>query len=331
MSSVRQPQESRLSGAALWPMAVAALPYSSASTREPRAAHPLELVNLRPLMELTQGNPEVVVALLDGPVLATHPDLSERTARALVVNGEGEAPCRGPACTHGTFIAGILSARRGSDAPAICPECTLMVRPIFSDAETASALQPSALPQQLAAAIAAAVDAGARILNLSAALLHLPSAVEERALTAALDYAARRGAIVVAAAGNQRQVGTTTITRHPAVLPVSACDRHGRPLPHSNLGHSTALHGVTAPGTGIRSLSANGGVAAAGGTSVAAPFVAGALALVWSEFPRATADDLRMALVRAHGNRRRTVVPPLLNAMAVYEAMMSRPGRRGRQ
>jgi len=39
-----------------------------------------------------------------------------------------------PACSHGTLVAGVLSARRDSLHPGICPGCTLVVRPIFSDA-----------------------------------------------------------------------------------------------------------------------------------------------------------------------------------------------------
>jgi hypothetical protein len=32
---------------------------------------------------------------------------------------------------HGTFVTGMLFARRNSVAPAICPNCTLILRPIF--------------------------------------------------------------------------------------------------------------------------------------------------------------------------------------------------------
>jgi hypothetical protein len=35
---------------------------------------------------------------------------------------------------HGTFIVGILCAKRSSDAPAFCPSCILLVRPIFAEA-----------------------------------------------------------------------------------------------------------------------------------------------------------------------------------------------------
>ena len=35
------------------------------------------------------------------------------------------------ACRHGTFVAGILCAKRGLSAPAICPDCEIILNPIF--------------------------------------------------------------------------------------------------------------------------------------------------------------------------------------------------------
>ena len=76
---------------------------------------------------------------------------------------------------HGTFVAGILCAKRGSAAPAICPACTLLTRPIFSETTSANEPIPSATPEELAAAIIECIDAGARLVNVSAALAQLPS------------------------------------------------------------------------------------------------------------------------------------------------------------
>jgi subtilisin family serine protease len=89
----------------------------------------------------------------------------------------------------------------------------------------------------------------------------------------------------------------------------------------SNLAHSIARRGRLAPGAGIKSLSPDGSAMPAGGTSVAAPFVTGAIALVWSEFPKASAARVRMAIVRAAPARQPSIVPPLLHAWAIHEAM----------
>jgi subtilisin family serine protease len=127
--------------------------------------------------------------------------------------------------------------------------------------------------------------------------------------------------IVVVAAGNQGTMGSSAITRHPWVIPVAACDRQGRPVGYSNLGNSIGRRGLSAPGENITSLVANGKSLAFGGTSAAAPFVTGAIALLYSKFPKATAAQVKFAVTGRHTPRRAAVVPPLLDAMSAYQAM----------
>ncbi len=286
------------------------------------ASNILGLVKLTPLIELTSGRPEILIGLVDGPVVIDHPELAGENVREIPGRIGGTcAQANSLACMHGTFVAGILSARRTSAAPAICPGCTLLVRPIFSETPAAGELVPSATPEELAAAIIECVDAGARLVNLSAALAQVPSAKGERALAQALDHATNRGVIVVTAAGNQGTVGSTAITRHPRVIAVVACDRRGRPLNESNFGNSIGRRGLSAPGEGVTSLGTDAKAAPSGGTSVAAPFVTGALALVWSEFPDASAGQVRVAVSQAHARRRPGIIPALLNAWAIYATM----------
>jgi subtilisin family serine protease len=219
-------------------------------------------------------------------------------------------------------VAGILCAQRGSAAPAICPACTLLVRPIYPETNPAAGDMPSATPEELAEAISDCVNAGARVLNLSSTLAN-PSSRGSRQLGQALDYAASRGVIVVAAAGNQGLVGSSVIIRHPAVIPVAACNLQGRPLSESNLGRAIGRRGLMAPGMGITSLGTNGRPQISGGTSAAAPFVTGTIALLWSEFPRADTTLIRLAVLQAWSARRRTIVPPLLDAWAAYQTLIT--------
>lgn len=282
---------------------------------------PLDLVNLTGLMRVTRGRPEIGVGLIDGPVALDHPDLAAENVRA--IPGATPPTCArtaSAACLHGTFVAGILSAKRDSPAPAICPDCTLLVRPIFSETTRANGDMPSATPGELAAAVIDAAKAGARVINLSAALAQ-PSTKAERELEEALDYAARRGVLVVAAAGNQAAIASSAITRHPWVIPVAACDLRGRPMGDSNLGSSIARGGLSAPGNAVTSLGAQGRPLTIGGTSAAAPYVTGTIALLWSEFPAATAAEVRFAVSQASRSRQATIVPPLLDARAAYRVM----------
>src|SRR5262245_3134949 len=209
---------------------------------------PLDLINLAPLMERTSGIPKIKVGLIDGPVVLDHPDLA--TENILEVSGKLSGTCSqagSTACMHGTFIAGILCARRNSLAPAICPNCTLLVRPIFLETISGDGQLPSATPDELATAIVECIEAGACVLNLSAALAQ-PLSKGERKLEEALDYTARRGVIVVAAAGNQGTLGSSAITRHPCVIPVAAWNLRGQPMSQSNLGSSIGRRGLSAPG-----------------------------------------------------------------------------------
>jgi hypothetical protein len=130
----------------VWPLSTRARRKSVANTLSGRGSPTgragrafnmrcLALIKLVPLMERTSGDPHVKIGLIDGPVATQHPDLGGGRFRELAESAG--AQCNQPdsaACVHGTFVAGILAARRSSQAPAICPNCTLLIRPVFSEA-----------------------------------------------------------------------------------------------------------------------------------------------------------------------------------------------------
>ena len=282
---------------------------------------PLYLVNLPALMGLTSGRAEIAVGLIDGPVAIKHPDLAG--ANIHTIRGTQPGACiesTSLSCMHGTLVAGVLAARRGRSAPAICPDCTLLVRAVFAETQARPGQVTSAVPEELAAAIVECIEAKARIINLSVAVSQ-PSISGNREIEEALNLAAKRGVIVVAAAGNQGTLAGSAITRHPWVIPVVACDLRGAPLGYSNLGNSIGKRGLMAPGVGVTSLSPDGKSLLFEGTSAAAPFVTGAIALLWSEFPNAGAGQVKFAVVGAKAARRITVVPPLLDAWEAYKVL----------
>jgi len=79
---------------------------------------PLDLVKLTALMARTSGSPEVKIGLIDGPVATQLTDFAGEHLRE--ISGNNSATCtqtNSTACLHGTFVAGILAAKRNSLVP----------------------------------------------------------------------------------------------------------------------------------------------------------------------------------------------------------------------
>jgi subtilisin family serine protease len=286
---------------------------SSAGLAEAHRAA-LAVTQLDQLMSMGEGSARVRIGLIDGPVASDDPDIDRaKIIRSSVHAGHCSHPT-GTACTHGTVIARMLSASRQSEYPGICPGCEVFVRPIFSEGGTPMDL-PSTSPENLGTAILESVRNGARVLNLSLGV-RMPSRRGENMLREALDYTFSAGAIAVTAAGNQGSVGGSLLTRHPATLPVAACDLSGRPMSMSNLGGSVGRRGLCAPGEGVSSVL--GGSTPFRGTSAAVPFVTGTIALLWSAFPWSSRQDILHAVRPGSVSR---FVPSTLDAWSAYQAL----------
>ncbi|MFE9481311.1 S8 family serine peptidase [Streptomyces spororaveus] len=284
-----------------------AVPTVPAGTdADPLLGWPWSLTGLDRLMALGSGDRWIAIAVLDGPVATGHPGLA---ASVVQIRPGACRVAHSAACRHGTAVAGILGAARGTVVSGLCPGSPLLVRPVFG--EDAGAFQP----EELAAGIVDAVATGARVVNVSAAFTGTVP-VGNRGLTQALDHAAGHGVLVVAAAGNESRIGGSPLLTHPWVVPVASCDASGALLAGSNIGASIARRGLRAPGVNVPTLDPDGGFTYLSGTSAAAPQVTGAIALAWSAFPGAPAAAVRAAVT---GDARRTgPVPPLLDAPALY-------------
>ena len=144
-------------------------------------------------------------------------------------------------------------------------------------------------------------------------------------LQEAYDYARNHGIIIVAASGNQGNIGTVSLLNDQWIIPVAGCDEDGQLDQMSNFGASIGYRGVMAPGINITSTSSGGGYAKMSGTSFASPFVTGSVALLSSIFPKATATELIHAIrSSASSPRRRSVIPPLLNVEAAWNLLKTR-------
>ena len=218
------------------------------------------LPGLDRLWSITRGRSDVRLAILDG-----QPDISSLAPQGH--NGTEE---------HATLIHSIISGSRDELVAGIAPNCTVITIPIF-DPQAPSA---RASQEQLASAILEAINAGAQIINVSAAqfgdLLQLSSK-----LARAIEAAQGSKVLIVAATGNHGCAADTLPASIPGVLPVGAHDDDGMPLIFSNWG-SGHRYGVLAPGKTIPGACIGGGVCPSTGTSYATAIVTGVAALLLS-------------------------------------------------
>jgi subtilisin family serine protease len=233
--------------------------------------------------DVTQGSSKIVVAVIDTGVDAHHPDLRGALVPGWDFVGNDADPADDHG--HGTAVAGVIGARSNNRAgvAGICWRCLVMpIKVLDSKGNGDDTL--------IAAGIVWAVNHGARVLNLS---LGGPGSSVE--LGNALTYAANRGVVVVAAAGNAG--GTTQFfpAADPHAVSVAATTVADQRYSWSNFGSWVRL---AAPGCNVAPI-LGGGYGNFCGTSSAAPVVAGLVALELSAQPAATAQQAEDALARA--------------------------------
>jgi len=215
----------------------------------------------------------ITIAVLDTGVAS---DVTLSGGRVQYLDaGQGIFPGAGPEDGHGTAVAGLI-AGAAADAPGVAAAANILSIRVtdangFSDSYT------------LAKGILTAVDAGARLINISMGA-YASSAV----LTSAIDYASARGAIIVAAAGNDGAAQLTWPAADPRVVSVGAVDALEQQVYFSNAG---AQLKITAPGYGVDTAWLNGQRVSMDGTSASTPLVSGAIAAVMSTSPGLTATQ----------------------------------------
>lgn len=186
---------------------------------------------------------------------------------------------------HGTAVASTILGCESAGLEGLAANCCYVVPLVIADAD-----QASVTPETLAQAIRDAVDVyGADIINVSLGIKK-----DEDVLKKAVDYAARQGALVVAAAGNDGGADYVYPAAYETVLAVGSHDRNNRVSDFSQRNDTVDL---LAPGEDVWFASRSGKTYGARGTSYATGYVSAAAAVILWNDQNMTADEVRQKLL----------------------------------
>ncbi|MEV4233175.1 type VII secretion-associated serine protease mycosin [Streptomyces bobili] len=280
--------------------AVALVPPSTAYADGIRAKQwALEALHTEEAWGTTRGK-GMTVAVLDTGVESDHPDLDGNVLTGKDMVGFGAGPGDRAWARHGTAMAGIIAGHGhgyadGDGVMGIAPEAKILpVRVILEDGDPSRTKARNTRGNALAEGIRWAADQGADVINLSlgddSASAHPEPAEDE-----AVQYALKKGSVVVASAGNGGEKGDhiSYPAAYPGVIAVTAVDRYGTRASFSTRRWYAT---VSAPGVDVVIADPDHKYYEGWGTSAAAAFVSGAVALVKAAHPDLTPAQIKKLL-----------------------------------
>lgn len=194
---------------------------------------------------------------------------------------------------HGTHVSGTIAAENnGIGVTGIAYNSQIMAIKVLDEKGSGSYAN-------IANGIRYAVDNGADVINLS-----LGSNSGNNAIKSAIEYASSKSVIVVMAAGNNGDPTPSYPARYAdkSGIAVGAVDQKNQLTDFSNRSGSQEIKYVTAPGKDIYSTVPNNKYATYNGTSMAAPHVAGVVALMLSANPNLTESQVREIIISTAEN-----------------------------
>jgi len=243
-------------------------------------------MNMPTAWDYTTGSGNVIIAVVDSGVSPDHPEFSGRILPGYDFVNDDNDPSDDQG--HGTHVAGIAAAsiNNGIGLAGICGACKILPVKVLNQYNVGNW-------SDIAAGITYAADHGAKVINLS-----LGGTGSSQAVHDAVQYATEKGALVVAAAGNDGADEAFYPATYTETLAVAATDtRDG----HWSLSNYGAFVDVAAPGVSIYSTlwSADAGntYGFKSGTSMATPAVSGLAGLLFSQNSSRTNQDVRQLII----------------------------------
>ncbi|SNX57165.1 type VII secretion-associated serine protease mycosin [Streptomyces sp. TLI_55] len=287
---------------------VSALLAASLALVPPTAAHAdgirakqwaLEAMHTQEAWRTTKGK-GVIVAVLDTGVENDHPDLVGNVLEGKDMVGFGAGRGDRAWARHGTAMAGIIAGHghgyaNGDGVLGIAPEAKILpVRVILEDGDSSRGKARNTRGNALAEGIRWAADHGADVINLSLGD-DSKSAHPEPAEDEAVQYALQQGVSVIASAGNGGEKGDhiSYPAAYPGVIAATAVDRYGTRASFSTRRWYAT---VAAPGDDVVIADPDHKYYEGWGTSAAAAFVSGAVALVKAAHPDLTPAQIKKLL-----------------------------------
>ena len=228
------------------------------------------------LAEAGTGLRAIRIGVVDGLPDLTHPTLADG---AIDILRSMIPPVSGDPDAHATAICSMIFGAK-DPVRGMAPGCSGIVLPLFFRKASDQELRPVS-QLDLARAISFALERDVAIINISAGQKSVTTEAEGH-LAQALEQAAERRVLIVAAAGNDGCSCIHIPAMVVTVLAVGALDAAGRPLETSNWGEAYRRNGLLAPGEGLPIAVPGGGVSAGTGTSYATAVVSGVAALLLS-------------------------------------------------
>jgi thermitase len=257
------------------------------------------LMQSKPAWDISTGSSSIIIAIIDSGIDETHPDLAAKIVPGYDFVDDDTNPHDENG--HGTHVAGIAAAITNNTIGVAGMDWQARIMPVrildYYGATNSA---------DVADGIVWAYTNGAKVLNLSLGGYEDVTAIKE-----AVDAAYAAGSLVVAAMGNDNLETPAYPAAYDNVLAVSATNKVDLVTYYSNYGDHCD---VAAPGGEMSYYGDTNGIYSTlptystymtstlgyfvnydydRGTSMAAPYVSGLAALIWSVQPNLTPDQVQ--------------------------------------